>query len=239
MKHEMPDAVDIDSTLVVGKPELGVFIDRSRAADLGVQVLDVAQALQYLVAGQKVSTYSEAWRAVRRARCAPPLNFATAKTTLQLLTVPSRKGGWSRWPTWCRYAGARARLDHSALPARAAGHLHRAMASRAQMKAPWARTVKRILEEEREKLPKGFSVKAQGQTKMMKETGHELRASGCSPRCCSCTSSSRRNSSHGCTRSPFCISLPLTLPFAILSVILFDQALDLYSASASSCCSGS
>src|SRR6185503_2949560 len=53
----IPDVVDADSSLVTGKPELRVVIDRARAADLGVRVSDVAQALNTLVAGQKVSTF--------------------------------------------------------------------------------------------------------------------------------------------------------------------------------------
>ena len=54
----IPDLVDVDSTLVTGKPELRVVIDRPRAADLGVRVGDIAQALNTLVAGQKVSTFN-------------------------------------------------------------------------------------------------------------------------------------------------------------------------------------
>ena len=54
----IPDLVDADSTLITGKPELRVVIDRARAADLGVRVADIAQALNTLVAGQKVSTFN-------------------------------------------------------------------------------------------------------------------------------------------------------------------------------------
>jgi HAE1 family hydrophobic/amphiphilic exporter-1 len=54
----IPDLVDVDSTLVTGKPELRVVIDRPRAADLGVRVGDIAQALNTLVAGEKVSTFN-------------------------------------------------------------------------------------------------------------------------------------------------------------------------------------
>lgn len=54
----IPDVVDADSSLVTGKPELRVVIDRARAADLGVVVGDIAQALNTLVAGQKVSTFN-------------------------------------------------------------------------------------------------------------------------------------------------------------------------------------
>src|SRR5205807_6027514 len=54
-----PDVVDADSTLIVGKPEYRVEIDRPRAADLGVKVGDIAQGLNVLIAGQKVSTFNE------------------------------------------------------------------------------------------------------------------------------------------------------------------------------------
>ncbi len=54
-----PGVVDADSSLVVGKPELRVHIDRKKAADLGVEVADVAGALRLLVGGYQVSTYNE------------------------------------------------------------------------------------------------------------------------------------------------------------------------------------
>ncbi len=52
-------AVDVDSNLVVGNPEVHVKIDRERAGNLGVDVSDVANALELLVGGLKVSTYEE------------------------------------------------------------------------------------------------------------------------------------------------------------------------------------
>ncbi len=52
-------AVDVDSNLVVGNPEVHVAIDRERAGNLGVDVSDVANALELLVGGLKVSTYEE------------------------------------------------------------------------------------------------------------------------------------------------------------------------------------
>src|SRR5262249_42484618 len=54
----LPELVDVDSTLITGKPEVRVVIDRARAGDLGVRVGDIAQALNVLVAGQKVSTFN-------------------------------------------------------------------------------------------------------------------------------------------------------------------------------------
>ncbi len=55
---KIPGVADADSTLRSGKPEIGLDIDRSRAADLGVSVMDIEQALNTLVAGQVASTFN-------------------------------------------------------------------------------------------------------------------------------------------------------------------------------------
>jgi HAE1 family hydrophobic/amphiphilic exporter-1 len=88
----IPDVVDADSSLVAGKPELRVEIDRARAADLGVKVGDIAQSLNTLVAGQKVSTFNEGTdqydvrlRAIGAARA--------SKENLSRLFANSAKGG--------------------------------------------------------------------------------------------------------------------------------------------------
>jgi HAE1 family hydrophobic/amphiphilic exporter-1 len=54
-----PNFRDADRSLELGTPEVRVLIDRQRAADLGVRAGDVAQALNLLAAGQRVTTYSE------------------------------------------------------------------------------------------------------------------------------------------------------------------------------------
>jgi HAE1 family hydrophobic/amphiphilic exporter-1 len=51
--------VDPDTTLITGKPELGVRIDREKAADLGVRVQDIASTLNVLVGGLKITDYYE------------------------------------------------------------------------------------------------------------------------------------------------------------------------------------
>jgi HAE1 family hydrophobic/amphiphilic exporter-1 len=55
----IPGLVDVDTTLNAGKPEMSVVLDRPKAADLGVQVADAAEALRLLVAGDQVTTYNE------------------------------------------------------------------------------------------------------------------------------------------------------------------------------------
>jgi HAE1 family hydrophobic/amphiphilic exporter-1 len=56
---EDPIFRDPDTSIEVGSPEIRVVIDRTKAADLGVRAGDVAQALNILAAGQIVSTFSE------------------------------------------------------------------------------------------------------------------------------------------------------------------------------------
>jgi HAE1 family hydrophobic/amphiphilic exporter-1 len=55
----MPGVADPDTNLIVGKPELGVRVDRAKAADLGVNVNDIASTLNVLVGGQEVTSYME------------------------------------------------------------------------------------------------------------------------------------------------------------------------------------
>ncbi len=54
-----PAAVDVQTSYRTGKPELTAAIDRSKAADLGVRMSDVSDTLTLLVGGLDVSTYSE------------------------------------------------------------------------------------------------------------------------------------------------------------------------------------
>ncbi|MDQ3754416.1 MAG: efflux RND transporter permease subunit, partial [Acidobacteriota bacterium] len=89
----IPDVVDADSSLVTGKPELRVSVDRARAGDLGVKIGDIAQSLNTLVAGQEVSTFNEGTeqydvrlRATGEAR--------TDAESLSRLFAPSAKLGW-------------------------------------------------------------------------------------------------------------------------------------------------
>ena len=52
-------AADADTSSVIGKPELGVSVDRDVASDLGLSVAGIATTMRTLVAGKKVSDYAE------------------------------------------------------------------------------------------------------------------------------------------------------------------------------------
>jgi HAE1 family hydrophobic/amphiphilic exporter-1 len=88
----MPALVDQDTTLRSGKPEVRLEIDRPRAADLGVSVMDIEQALNTLVAGQTASTFNageDQYDVVVRAQ----EKFRGSVEGLAKMTVPSRKVG--------------------------------------------------------------------------------------------------------------------------------------------------
>ena len=89
----IPDVVDADTTLIVGKPELRVVIDRARAADLGVRVGDIAQALNTLVAGQKASTFN-AGTDQYDVRVRATGEFRASAESLKQMIVASTKLGW-------------------------------------------------------------------------------------------------------------------------------------------------
>ena len=89
----LPDVVDADSTLISGKPELRVVIDRARAGDLGVRIGDIAQSLNTLVAGQKVSTFN-AGVDQYNIRVRAMGQYRANAEGLQRMIVASQKLGW-------------------------------------------------------------------------------------------------------------------------------------------------
>jgi HAE1 family hydrophobic/amphiphilic exporter-1 len=89
----IPDAVDVDSTLISGKPEVQLKVDRDTAADLGVRVGDVSQALNTLIAGQQATTFNQGTDQYEvRVRAINP--FRTSVEGLKRVIVPSSKVGW-------------------------------------------------------------------------------------------------------------------------------------------------
>jgi HAE1 family hydrophobic/amphiphilic exporter-1 len=87
-----PNILDADRSLVLGNPEARVIIDRQRAADLGVKAGDIAQALSTMVAGQRVSTYSEGSDQYDVVLMAED-QYRQNTDLLSQLTVPTSRGG--------------------------------------------------------------------------------------------------------------------------------------------------
>ncbi len=87
--------VDVDTSLSLSKPELRVRIDRDRASDLGVSVQTIASTLGILVGGEPVTKYKEGdeqfdvWlRAEQSLRNDP--------AAVEAMTVPTTSGGLVR-----------------------------------------------------------------------------------------------------------------------------------------------
>ncbi|HEX3102225.1 MAG TPA: efflux RND transporter permease subunit, partial [Pyrinomonadaceae bacterium] len=89
----IPDAVDVDSTLISGKPEVQLKVDRDTAADLGVRVGDVSQALNTLIAGQQATTFNQGTDQYE-VRVRAINQFRTSVEGLKRVIVPSSKVGW-------------------------------------------------------------------------------------------------------------------------------------------------
>lgn len=90
--RQIADLVDVDTSQNAGKPAIAVRLDRLKAADLGVRPADAAEALRLLVGGDQVTTYNEGgeqYEVHLRARAAD----RTTTAGIAGLTVPSARLG--------------------------------------------------------------------------------------------------------------------------------------------------
>src|SRR4029450_3886800 len=90
----IPGVVDLDTSFNSGKPELSVQVDRPKAADLGVQVADAAEALGLLVGGYQSPRCSEgggAYGAQHRESAVCP---STTSRTSRRARRPPRSTAW-------------------------------------------------------------------------------------------------------------------------------------------------
>src|SRR5450432_714240 len=88
----IPKLTDTDSTLRSGTPELRLEIDRPRAADLGVSVMDIENSVNTLVAGQVASTFN-AGEDQYDVRVRAQEQFRGSAEGLAKMTVPSPRLG--------------------------------------------------------------------------------------------------------------------------------------------------
>jgi HAE1 family hydrophobic/amphiphilic exporter-1 len=82
---------DPDNSVDVGTPEVRFVIDRTKAADLGVNAGDIARALNIAAAGQRVSTFSEGTQQYDVIVQADE-RFRRTRANLQYFTVASTSG---------------------------------------------------------------------------------------------------------------------------------------------------
>ncbi|MDP3717593.1 MAG: efflux RND transporter permease subunit [Acidobacteriota bacterium] len=88
----IPGLVDVDTTLNAGKPEVSVYLDRPKAADLGVSVADAAEAIRLLVAGDQVTTFNDQGEQYEVHLRAEEINRSTTEAIAGLPVPSSRLG---------------------------------------------------------------------------------------------------------------------------------------------------
>ena len=219
-----PGAVDVDNSLVIGKPEVRVAVDRDRAADLGVQVSDVAGTLQLFVGGMKLSTYAENGQQYDiRGRAEG--RFRADASALELLTVPSSKLGSvplssvvsmteATGPSKIDRLGRSRQITITANSAPGVGDSK----IEGEIQAIAARM----------KLPPGYRVIPLGKSKEAAKMGAAFAlAFGMSFVFMYLVLAAQFES----WLNPFIIllALPLTVPFGLLSLLLFGQSINMFS----------
>ncbi|MCZ7638776.1 MAG: efflux RND transporter permease subunit [Verrucomicrobia bacterium] len=220
--------LDADITLKLDKPELQVEIDRERAARLGVDTEHIATALRLMVGGdRRVSrfrdeTVNEDYDVQLRLQEAD----RDDPQTLGRLFVPDQSGGLVRLDNLVRLVptAAASRIDRL--------DRQRVVSLRAAV-APGFAQADRIaaLREEvaRMNLPPGYSSRVSGRAREMETTFIEfLWAFSLSVVLMYIILAAQFES----LVHPFTIllSLPLSVPFALLSLWAADQTINLYSA---------
>ena len=220
-----PGVVDVDTTLVLGKPELSVKLDRAKAADLGVQVADVASTLQTMVAGQKISTYNEGGEQYEvHARAVP--SWRTGADGVSQMSVPSTRLG-------------AVSLDHVASFEESQGPSQvdrlgrrRQVTITANMRTGYSQQAALEAIQREIRAMKLDSTYATGTTGTSKEMGKAatnfLLAFVLSIVFMYLVLAAQFESwLHPVT---ILLALPLTLPFALLSIVAFGQSLNIYTA---------
>ena len=219
-----PGFLEVDTTAAVRKPEVLVRIDRDRAADLGVRANEVASAMRTLTGGAPVSTIRDGdeqydvW--IR-------LEPEDRRSSAELASIPIRG------------AQGPLRLDAIASFDRARGpaqveRLDRArqveIGSNLAEGVPLGTGVARVqaLVDEMD-LPPGYSLRFGGRARILEETLRNfLTALLLSFLFMYMVLAAQFESFlHPVT---IMLALPLSFPFAILSLILLDDTLNIYSA---------
>jgi HAE1 family hydrophobic/amphiphilic exporter-1 len=220
--------LDADITLKMDKPELRVEIDRERAARLGVDVEHIAQALRIMVGGDdRVSRFrDESMNEDYDVQLRLTEGDRNSPETISGLFVPRAGGGLARLDNLVKLvptttASRIDRLDRQ-----------RQVSLRAGVAPGYAQADRiAVLRSEVEKMdmPAAYSTRISGRAREMENTFYEfIWAFLLSVVLMYLILASQFES----TVHPFTIllSLPLSVPFALLSLWITNQTINLYSA---------
>jgi HAE1 family hydrophobic/amphiphilic exporter-1 len=221
---QVPGAVDVDSSLSTGKPQYGIRVDRPKAAELGVSIAHIANTLRLLVAGDKVSDYTdrgEQYEVHVRA-------IADVRNRLEevkMITVPSIKFGTIP-------LGDVVHFEKGAGPAEInrLGRTRQVTISANMTPGTSQQTLLDSLDESAKKLEMGPEYRT-GLLGKSKEMAKAFRAFFLAFILAFifvylCIAAQFESWLHPIT---ILLCLPLTLPFALVSLLLFQQSLNIFS----------
>jgi HAE1 family hydrophobic/amphiphilic exporter-1 len=220
--RQVEGLADVDSTLSLRKPELQVAIDRDRASDLGIPVQTVANSLSVLVGGQIVSRYKEGTELYDIWLRADPSQRANPQS-LENLTIPSPTAGLVQLSSLAKVTETRGpgqidRLGRQRTVTLLAHPDEISLNDAMQHAQAIARDLN---------LPPGYEITFGGQAKMLGETGYYFAvALGLSVLFMYLILAAQFES----WLHPVSIlaALPVTIPFGLLSLLLFRTPMDLY-----------
>ena len=222
---EIPGVVDADTTLDNGKPELSVRIDRAKAADLGVQLSDAAEALRLLVGGDAVTTYNEGGEQYE-VHVRAEASDRTSDDALGQLPVPSSRLGAVTLDNVARLSRAEAPSDIRRL-----GRQRQVTVIANVLPGTSQAAVQNAISEGASQLglPAEYRGQFGGQARELNRTVTAfLTALALSLIFMYLVLAAQFESwLHPVT---IMLSLPLTLPFALISLIVFRQSLNVMSA---------
>ena len=221
--REIPGLVDIDTTLSVRTPELRTLVDRKKASEFGIQIEDIADTLQTFVGGEPISKYKEedeeydVWlRAVKSKR--------DDQQALMNLTVPGKNGQLVRI---ANLVDLKEDLGPSEID-RYNRQRKVTIVANLLPTLPLGEAVQKINGFVRElDLPPNYTADFTGRAKVLAETGlNFMYAFGLSFIFMYMVLAAQFESFlHPIT---ILLALPLTIPFALLSLILLRQPMDIY-----------
>ena len=221
----IPGLVDVDTSLRVGKPEMSVRLDRPKAADLGVQISDAADALRLLVGGDQVTTFNEAGEQYEVHLRAEEQDRGS-QAAIARLTVPSSRLGAVPLENIASFASGEApadirRLNRQRQVTVGANMLPGTSQSAAQQQI--------AAEAARLGLGSEYRTGFAGRSRELNRTASAfLQALALSLIFMYLVLAAQFESwLHPVT---ILLSLPLTLPFALLSIVIFGQSLNIFSA---------
>jgi HAE1 family hydrophobic/amphiphilic exporter-1 len=220
----IPGVVDPDTSLIVGKPELRAHIDRKKAADLGVSVAEIAGSLRLLVGGYQVSTYNEGGEQYEVHVRATP-GYRSDAEGLKRLAVPSPRLGLVTLDNLVSFSegAGPSRIDRY--------NRRRQVTIMANLqKGASERAVLEELDKAAAelKMPPGYEAAASGRSRELGRAAKNFALAFMLSFIFVYLVLAAQFESwiHPIT---ILLSLPLTVPFAILSVIIFQQSLNMFS----------